>query len=53
MKDHDEIRQIKISANTAKERLMDIVNRLEEAGAAREAKSLGTIIGKLEAWQNK
>lgn len=52
-KDYDEIREMKLSANTAKERLINIQSRLEEAGAIREAKSLGTIIGNLEAWQNK
>ena len=40
-------------ANTAKERLMDIMSRLEEEGLVRRAKELGTIIGKLEGWQHK
>jgi len=45
-KAHDE-------ANTAKDRLISIMYMLEEAGAIREANSLGTIIGKLETWQHK
>ncbi len=53
MKDYDEIRRLKTSANTAKERLIDIASRLEESGGIREAESLKTIIWKLEAWQNK
>lgn len=53
MKNYDEIMRLKLSANTAKERLMDIASRLEELGGIREAKSLETIIWKLEAWQNK
>ena len=40
-------------ANTAKEKLMDIMSRLEEAGLIRRANELGTIIGRLEAWQHK
>lgn len=42
-----------IEANTAKEKLMDIMSRLEEAGLIRRANELGTIIGRLEAWQHK
>ena len=40
-------------ANTPKERLIEIMGRLEEAGLIRRAKELGTIIGRLEAWQHK
>lgn len=39
-------------ANTAKERLMEIVSELEDCGAFRKAKSLETIIIRLETWQN-
>ena len=53
MKDRKEIERMKSEATSPKERLMDIANRLEECGAIREASSLMTIIGKLEAWQNK
>ena len=47
------IRAAQNDANTAKERLMEISWRLYVAGAIREAKSLETIIGKLELWQNR
>ena len=40
-------------ANKAKSHLMNIVDQLMEAGAIREAKSLETIIKKLETWQHK
>lgn len=40
-------------ANTPKERLIEIMGKLEEAGLIRRAKELGTIIGKLEGWQHK
>lgn len=52
-KDYNEIRRLKMSANPAKERLVDIVSRIEESGAIGEAKSLKTIIWRLEVWQNK
>lgn len=47
------IRECQDEANTAKERLMNIVYKLEEGGAIRQAKSLETIIEKLETWQHK
>ena len=47
------LRHYQREANPAKERLMDIMSRLEEAGLVRQAQSLGTIIGHLEAWQNR
>ena len=53
MKDYAEIERLKASANTAKSRLMEIAWKLEEEGARREARSLETIIEKLEIWQNK
>ncbi len=37
----------------AKDRLISTMYELEAVGAIREAKSLGTIIGNLEAWQHK
>lgn len=49
----EEVRRLKMEANNAKERLMSIAAELEEMGAIRESKSLYTIIGKLETWQNK
>lgn len=47
------ISKIKDEANTAKHCLISLMYDLEEIGALRDAKSLGTIIGKLEIWQNK
>ena len=53
MKDYKILRDKQNDANVAKERLMRIQNELEEAGFIRQANSLGTIIWKLEEWQNK
>lgn len=53
MKDYESIRRLKAEANSPKSRLIEIMSRLEEQGAIRESKSLGTIIGQLEAWQNR
>ena len=47
------IRKAQDEANTAKNRLIDITYELLEVGAVRQAKSLETIIGKLEAWQHR
>lgn len=47
------IRECQNEANVAKERLIDILHKLEEGGAIRQAKSLETIIEKLDIWQNK
>jgi len=53
MKNIEEIEKLKSDANTAKDRLLSIASELEHYGAVRESKSLLTIIGKLEYWQNK
>ena len=53
MKDAQRIEKLKSDANTPKHKLMEIVDKLYECGAVREAKSLETIIIKLEVWQNK
>ena len=53
MKDYAEIERLKDSANSAKDRLIEIAWKLEDQGARREARSLCTIIEKLELWQNK
>ena len=47
------IRTAQNEAEKAKMRLLQIMGELEEAGAIRQAKSLETIIARLEAWQNK
>lgn len=48
-----DIAHIKNEACTPKSRLMELAERLNELGAIREAKSLESIIWKLEIWQNK
>jgi len=52
-KDKSEVYRIKNEVNTAKDRLTSAMYELEEIGAKREAKTLETIIIKLEIWQNK
>jgi hypothetical protein len=47
----DRVEQIKLEANHAKRELMKLADRLEQI-SPRKARSLGTIIGKLETWQN-
>lgn len=49
---HTAIRALKRDANEGKNALMRLERRLREF-SAREADSLGRIIGRLEAWQNK
>ena len=46
------VKHLKGETLTAKSRLIDIMYRLEEVGAIKEAKRLERIIWKLEAWQN-
>ena len=53
MKDMEFLRQKQSDASVAKERLIQIMSALEEEGFIRQAKSLSTIIWKLEVWQNK
>ena len=52
MKNYDELYQIQNKAETAKMRLVDLLHELEDKGFKRQANSLGTIIEKLEKWQN-
>lgn len=52
-RDLEYINNLKLEANSAKDKLMDIEDSLREVGANREANSLSTIIARLEAWQNK
>lgn len=47
-----EVERIKGDANTAKEKLMRLVDELIEAGAVREAVRLEKIVERLEIWQN-
>lgn len=39
--------------DSIKERLLNIAYELEEEGFRRKAKSLETIVAKLEEWENK
>ena len=52
MKDNSRIESLKNDANEAKERLGRIAEELYRCRAIRKAKSLETIIFKLETWQN-
>lgn len=45
------IAHAKAEASAAKSRLMDLLRDLEAVGATRDANALGSIIGRLEAWQ--
>ena len=47
------INVMQTEANEPKMHLIGIRNKLEEIGAIRQAKSLNTIIARLEAWQNR
>lgn len=47
-----EVARLQQDANTAKDRLCQISSELRCIGAIRKAKSLETIIEKLEHWQN-
>lgn len=53
MKNMNFLREKQSDANAAKDKLIDIMHDLEEEGFIRQAKSLETIIIKLEIWQNK
>lgn len=53
MKNMELLRQKQSEANVAKDRLISIMYELEEGGFIRQAKSLDTIITKLEIWQHK
>lgn len=52
MKDYEEKERLLDSATPAKDRLIDIADKLEDAGFTRKANSLRTLIEKLEIWQN-
>lgn len=53
MKDKQRIEQLKSDVNAPKHKLMEVVDKLYECDAVREAQSLEKIIIKLEIWQNK
>ena len=52
-KNTERIEQLKRDANPAKATLISIMNRLEDAGAIKEAQRLEKIIINLEVWQNR
>ena len=47
------IESLKSDCNTPKEKIINIMNELAEAGAIKEAEQLEKIIVKLEIWQNR
>lgn len=47
------VKEIKNDANSAKEQLMRLEDKLLNNGAIKEAEQLNKIIAKLEIWQNK
>ena len=52
-RDLEYIENLRLEANSAKDKLMAIEDSLREVGAIREANGLSAIIARLEAWQNK
>jgi hypothetical protein len=44
--------EVKRDANFSKSHLLDLLTKLESANAVADARKLGSIIGRLEAWQN-
>lgn len=46
------VQKAKTDANSPKDKLISILNELEECGATKEAKKLEKIIISLEIWQN-
>lgn len=51
--DKEAVSKCKDEASAPKERLIEIMDKLLEAGARREAASLERIIIRLEVWQNR
>lgn len=52
-KRQEELKKITMEANEAKDRLYKIVYELQEEGFDGKAKSLMTIIYRIEEWQNR
>lgn len=48
----DAMEKVQYDVDVVKERLLRVCYQLEEAGAIRKAKSLYTIVGRLEQWQH-
>lgn len=46
-------RQLKSDVSPIKHRLMDILAKIEREGLKRDADALGSIIARLEDWQNR
>jgi hypothetical protein len=44
--------EVKRDANSPKSKLLDMLTKLEGVNAVADARKLGSIIGRLEAWQN-
>ena len=52
-RNEQEIARIKSDINSPKEKLIHFYFKLQEIGENKEAESLGRIIDRLEAWQNR
>lgn len=52
MKDYNKLETILEDANSAKNKLASIADRLMEAGFEEKANSCMTLVYKIEAWQN-
>lgn len=49
---YDVLKETECDVENAKQKLISVMHKLEEVNAIREARSLRTIIEKLEKWQN-
>lgn len=49
---YDVLKETEPDIENAKQKLISVMHKLEEVNAIREARSLRTIIEKLEKWQN-
>ena len=49
---YDVLKETECDVENAKQKLISVMHKLEEVNAIREARSLETIIEKLEKWQN-
>lgn len=53
MKNEAEKEQVLLMANEAKDRLYEVINKLEELGYSRKAQSGMSLIYEIEKWQNR
>lgn len=52
-KDYEELYRILNDANSAKDRLAQLADKLMEKGYYRKAQSCMTLVYKIEEWQNR